>query len=168
MGPFIEQKSSRIGYQLINKSNLGLEVLTIPYENSLFEMQIILPKDVRSMRNLEASMQLSNDQDLSSDSPNFFNVFREDNSVESEDFIEDVYLRMPTFKIKTDMDAAEPLNKLGVHRVFNQNAELEGISNAKISVSRIKHSSLVEVTKEGAEGHCRQSPLHLCRPGQEE
>ena len=62
-------------------------------------------------------MQLSNDQDLSSTSANFFNVFREDNRVESEDFIEDVYLRMPTFKIKTDMDAAEPLNKLGVHRV---------------------------------------------------
>jgi len=36
--------------------------------------------------------------------------------------------------------------------VFSENAELEGISNAKISVSRIKHSSLVEVTKEGTEG----------------
>jgi len=150
--PFIEQKSSRIGYQLINKTNLGLEVLTIPYENSLFEMQIILPKDVRSMKNLEGTMQLSNTQDLNKDDPTFFNVFADNNRVEPVDFIEDVYLKMPTFKIKTDMDAAEPLQKLGVHRVFSENAELDGISNAKISVSRIKHSSLVEVTKEGTEG----------------
>jgi serpin B len=97
-------------------------------------------------------MQLSNEQDLNRNDPNFFNVFTEDNRVESVDFIEDVYLKMPTFKIKTDMDAAEPLHKLGVHRVFSQNAELGGISNAPISVSRIKHSSLVEVTKEGTEG----------------
>ena len=30
-------------------------------------------------------------------------------------------------------------------QVFNQDAELEGISSAPISVSRIKHTSLVEV-----------------------
>jgi len=150
--PFIEQKSSQIGYQLINTTKLVVEVLTIPYKNSLFEMQIILPKNVRSMKNLESIMQLSNEQDLNRNDPNFFNVFTEDNRVESVDFIEDVYLKMPTFKIKTDMDAAEPLHKLGVHRVFSQNAELGGISNAPISVSRIKHSSLVEVTKEGTEG----------------
>merc|ERR1719210_598757 len=60
--------------------------------------------------------------------------------------------RCQIFKIKTDMDAAEPLRKLGVRRVFNQDAELEGISSAPISVSRIKHTSLVEVTKEGTEG----------------
>ena len=117
--PFIEQKSSQIGYQLINNTKLALEVLTIPYKNSLFEMQIILPKNVRDMKNLEGTMQLSNDQDLNPDATNFFNVFTEDNRVESVDFIEDVYLKMPTFKIKTDMDAAEPLHKLGVHRVCN-------------------------------------------------
>jgi len=150
--PFIEQKSSLLGYQLINNTKLALEVLTIPYKNSLFEMQIILPKDVRGMKSLEGSMQLSNDQDLTPSDTNFFNVFAEDNRIESVDFIEDVFLKMPTFKIKTDMDAAEPLHKLGVHRVFSQNAELEGISSAPISVSRIKHSSLVEVTKEGTEG----------------
>jgi len=150
--PFIEQKSSQIGYQRINNTKLDLEVITIPYKNDLFEMQIILPKDVRGMKHLEGAMQLSNTQDLNPSQTSFFNLFAEKNRVESEDFIEDVFLKMPTFKIKTDMDAAEPLHKLGVHRVFSQNAELEGISNAPISVSRIKHSSLVEVTKEGTEG----------------
>ena len=115
--PFIEQKSSQIGYQLINNSKLGLEVVTIPYKNSLFEMQIILPKDVRSMKNLEGSMQLSKDQDLNSDDTNFFNVFTENKRVQSIDIIKDVHLKMPTFKIKTDFDAAEPLQKLRVRRV---------------------------------------------------
>merc|ERR1712107_683994 len=62
--------------------------------------------------------------------------------------LEEVFLKMPTFK---DMDAVQPLRKLGVRRVFNQDAELKGISRAPISVSRIKHASLVEVTKEGRE-----------------
>ena len=117
--PFIEQKSSQIGYQLINNSKLALEVLTIPYKNSLFEMQIILPKDVRSMKSLEGSMRLSDLKDLNPRDPDFFNVFSEDHRVKSVDFIEEVYLKMPTFKIKTDWDAAEPLQKLGVKRVCN-------------------------------------------------
>merc|ERR1711971_185664 len=132
--PFIEQKSSQIGYQRINNTKLDLEVITIPYKNPLFEMQIILPKDVRGMKHLEGAMQLSNTQDLNPSQTSFFNLFAEKNRVESVDFIEDVFLKMPTFKIKTDMDAAEALQKLGVHRVFSQNAELEGISNAPISV----------------------------------
>ena len=159
---FIEQKSSQIGYRLVNKTKLGIELVKIPYKNSLFEMQLIIPKNVREMKTLEGTMQLSNDQDLVASDPNFFNIFSEDNRIESPDFIEDVFLKMPTFKIKTDMNAAEPLQKLGVNRVrncctnqprqplffnqvFSQNAELEGISNASISVSRIKHTSLVEV-----------------------
>jgi len=117
--PFIEQKSSQIGYQLVNNSKLALEVLTIPYKNSLFEMQIILPKDVRSMKSLEGSMRLSGLKDLNPSDPNFFNVFSEDHRVAPVDFIEEVYLKMPTFKIKTDWDAAEPLQKLGVKRVCN-------------------------------------------------
>ena len=115
--PFIEQKSSQIGYQLVNNSKLALEVLTIPYKNSLFEMQIILPKDVRTMKSLEGSMQLSGLKDLNPRDPDFFNVFSEDHRVKSVDFIEEVYLKMPTFKIQTDWDAAEPLKKLGVQRV---------------------------------------------------
>merc|ERR1719500_1438980 len=104
------------------------------------------------MKNLESIMQLSNEQDFNRNDPKFFNVFTEDHRVESVDIIEEVYLKMPTFKIRTDLDAAEPLQNLGVQRVFSQEAELEGISNAPISVSRIKHLSFVEVTKEGREG----------------
>merc|ERR1719499_1393481 len=62
--PFIEQKSSRIGYEKINSSKSELEVITIPYENQLFEMQIILPKDVNGMKRLESEMLLSNTKDL--------------------------------------------------------------------------------------------------------
>merc|ERR1712001_57148 len=149
---FIEQKSSRIGYEKINSSKTELEVITIPYENQLFEMQIILPKDVNGMKRLESEMLLSNTKDLNNGNAGFFNIFTKNSREEPDEFIEDVFLKMPTFKIKTDMDAAEPLRKLGVRRVFNQDAELEGISSAPISVSRIKHTSLVELTKQGTEG----------------
>ena len=36
-------------------------------------------------------------------------------------------------------------DQLFFNQVFNQNAELEGISSTPISVSRIKHTSMVEV-----------------------
>merc|ERR1712012_808896 len=150
--PFIEQESSRIGYEKINSSKSEPEVITIPYENQLFEMQIILPKDVNGMKRLESEMLLSNTKDLNNGNAGFFNIFTKNSREEPDEFIEDVFLKMPTFKIKTDMDAAEPLRKLGVRRGYNQDAELEGISSAPISVSRIKHTSLVEVTKEGTEG----------------
>ena len=117
--PFIEQKSNQIRYQRINNTKLDLEVITIPYKNPLFEMQIILPKNVRDMRNLEGRMQLSDDQLLNPRDKNFFNIFTEDNRIESVDFIDDVFLKMPTFKIKTDLDAAEPFYILGVDRVCN-------------------------------------------------
>ena len=42
--PMMEQKSSNIGYQKINMRGIKAELVSIPYENSLFEMQIILPK----------------------------------------------------------------------------------------------------------------------------
>ena len=115
--PFIEQKSSRIGYEKINSSKSELEVITIPYENQLFEMQIILPKDVNGMKRLESEMLLSNTKDLNNGNAGFFNIFTKSSREEPDEFIEDVFLKMPTFKIKTDMDAAEPLRKLGVRRV---------------------------------------------------
>ena len=105
-------------------------------------------------------MQLSGLKDLNPSDSNFFNIFTEDHRVAPVDIIEEVYLKMPTFKIKTDWDAAEPLQKLGVKRVciccatqhslsttqvFSENADLEGISNAPISVSRIEHTSMLEV-----------------------
>merc|ERR1719500_45248 len=41
---------------------------------------------------------------------------------------------------------------LSTTQVFSENADLEGISNAPISVSRIEHTSMLELTKEGTEG----------------
>ena len=115
--PFIEQKSSRIGYEKINSSKSELEVITIPYENQLFELQIILPKNIRGMKRLESAMLLSNTRHLNKGNADYFNIFTNNSREEPDEFVEDVFLKMPTFKIKTDMDAAEPLRKLGVHRV---------------------------------------------------
>ena len=80
-------------------------------------MQIILPKDVNGMKRLESEMLLSNTKDLNNGNAGFFNIFTKNSREEPDEFIEDVFLKMPTFKIKTDMDAAEPLRKLGVRRV---------------------------------------------------
>ena len=117
--PMMEQRSSKIGYKNINMKGLRAEFVTIPYENSLFEMQIILPKSEQEMRTIESHMVLGKQQDLTRNSPSYFNIFSQKSRVDPEDLVDDVLLKMPTFQIKTDMNAVEPLQELGVNKVGN-------------------------------------------------
>lgn len=148
----IEQLSNIIKYEEIHSNGQVVEVVTVPYENDLFEMQIFLPTYNKGMNKLEQQMRISNEMDVPNTSPLFFNLFSEKSRSLPENFIDDVFLKMPTFKIKTDMDAVEPLQEMGVKKVFSRSAELTAISDGPITVSRIKHTSVVEVSKEGTEG----------------
>jgi serine protease inhibitor len=113
----IEQKSNIIKYEEVHLAGQLTEVVTVPYENDLFEMQIFLPATNKGMYTLEQKMRISNDMDVPKNNHRFFNLFSEKNRSLPENFVDDVYLKMPTFKIKTDMDAVEPLQELGVEKV---------------------------------------------------
>merc|ERR1719250_360309 len=106
--PMIQQISSKIVYGEIETQNDLLEVVTIPYENKDFEMQIILPKDVKGLNILEDQMKLREEQDDNSN----FNLFKALKNVYSG-YIEDIQLRMPKFKLKSKFNAADILKNLG-------------------------------------------------------
>eukprot|EP00092_Neocalanus_flemingeri_P004701 GFUD01005066.1.p1 GENE.GFUD01005066.1~~GFUD01005066.1.p1 ORF type:complete len:432 (-),score=124.22 GFUD01005066.1:79-1374(-) len=146
--PMVHQISSKIIYGEIKNGNVDVEVVTIPYENDNFEMQIILPKKAKGLHFLENEMDLKEAQDIKSS----FNLFKALKN-ETFEYIEDVSLKMPKFKVKSKFDAAEALKRLGAQEVFTSGAELDKIAEGgPLGVGKIVHEAVVEVTKEGTEG----------------
>ena len=56
--------------------------------------------------------------------------------------VSEVYLRIPTFQIRSDLNVVDYLKKLGVQKVFESGAELDELGTGQLSVSKISHSAL--------------------------
>merc|ERR1711942_406671 len=146
--PMIQQISSKIVYGEIETQNDLLQVVTIPYENKDFEMQIILPKDAKGLNILENQMKLREEQDDNS----HFNLFKALKNVYSG-YIDDIQLRMPKFKLKSKFNAADILKNLGARDVFTAEAELDKmVEGGPIGVGKVIHEAVVEVSEEGTKG----------------
>jgi serpin B len=118
--PMVERASSQFGYEEIRHKRFNIEVVTVPYENNQFEMKIFLPASIEEMSILEETMQFSDTLDHDSTigiNPLKFNLFSEEILTQPDEYLDEVYLKMPTFKIESDKDLAEPLRKLGVNQV---------------------------------------------------
>jgi len=155
--PMIQQINENAKYEEITLGNSqNVDIVTLPYKNDLFEMQIIIPKSINDMKILEDQMNTTRERDLvDTESQQYFNLFNhpKNDSIISQ-YLDEVYLKMPTFAIKSNLDVVKPLKKLGVEKVFESGAELgELVTDLKnLAVSKITHTALVEVTKEGTEG----------------
>ena len=104
---------------------------------------------------MEAKIKLSNERDLTETHSGYFNMFssKKDEVIdELKEYISEVYLRLPTFQVRSDLDVVDSLEKLGAKKVFEAGAELEELGSGSFSVSKISHTALLEVTKEGTEG----------------
>jgi serpin B len=152
----IQQINSNATYGEIKiHSDELVEVVSIPYKNDLFEMQIILPKNKVQFSRMEEKMKLSNKRDLTAAETGYFNMFSsKKNEVidELKEDISEVYLRLPTFQVRSDLDVVDSLKKLGAKKVFQAGAELAELGTGPLSVSKISHTALLEVSKEGTEG----------------
>merc|ERR1712215_224140 len=146
--PMIQQISSKMVYGEIQTQNDLLQVVTVPYENKDFEMQIIIPKNAKGLNILEDQMKLKVEQD-DTNSFNLFKALKNDYS----GYIDDIQLRMPKFKLKSKFNAAEMLQNLGARDVFTAEAELDKIvDGGPIGVGKVIHEAVVEVSKEGTMG----------------
>ena len=141
--------------------NETMNVVSIPYKNPLFEMQIFVPApsrsktDIELIQLLEAKMMVSDAQDLTSDNANYFNLFSHSRNMTRFGLeYDEVYLRMPIFQASSQLDVVEPLRKLGAEKLFTSGAELGEFTtgNETFAVSKITHKAVVEVTKVGTEG----------------
>ena len=138
-----------------------VNVVSIPYKNDLFEMQIFTPEPSSSKSGfeqlslLEYKMNETQTRDVTSEQDSYFNLFSHTRNTTQYDVIYDeVFLKMPTFQVSSELDVVEPLRKLGAERVFTTGAELGELASgsAPFSVSKITHKAVVEVTKTGTEG----------------
>merc|ERR1719400_2313518 len=118
----IQQINSNATYGEIKIfQNEVVEGVSLPYKNDLFEMQIILPKNKVQFSRMERKMKRSNHRDLTETQNGYFNIFSsKKNEVidELKEGIEEVYLRLPTFQVRSDLDVVDSLEKLGAKRAF--------------------------------------------------
>merc|ERR1711963_641808 len=116
-----------------------------------------------------------------------FSLKKDDILDELKEDVSEVYLRLPTFQLRSDLDVVDSLKKLGAKKVFESGAELAELSTGQLSVSKIPLSPgrgdqggdggrrrhrrrdrppLLRPQR-SARHRCRPA-VHLCRAGQEE
>eukprot|EP00092_Neocalanus_flemingeri_P022197 GFUD01024076.1.p1 GENE.GFUD01024076.1~~GFUD01024076.1.p1 ORF type:complete len:422 (+),score=72.95 GFUD01024076.1:3-1268(+) len=147
--PMVWQESDKFVYGEIKTPYRVLEVVTIPYENKNFEMQIIIPKNNKHLSILETILRLEKKRDKFDKSS--FNLFKMPKN-ESTKKYDEIRLTFPTFKVRSKFNAAQALRSLGANTVFSLGAELEKIKAAgPIQAGNIYHEAIVEVTNAGTD-----------------
>lgn len=115
---------------------LNAKVLRLPYESGRFSMILILPNENSNLNKL-------------------LNVLSADSIHEAIKSMEEteVKLELPRFKIDHSTSLKEDLQQLGIKRIFQENAELGGISRGgqlPIKVSDVFQKTVVLVDETGS------------------
>ncbi|CAO1422028.1 unnamed protein product [Diamesa tonsa] len=110
--------------------------IELPYKDSDITMMIILPNSKTGLSALEAKLHQINLPEVS-------------NSLYSQE----VNVEIPKFKIEFDIELNEPLQKMGMNRMFENSAEFNELleSTEPLKVSKVVHKAFIEVNEEGAE-----------------
>ena len=113
------------------KKGEDMEIVALNYTNTDFRMLFILPdKCVKNVNLADIDFETLNDKLRSIK----------------------LTLKLPKFKIEYENQQLENTFKaLGVKEIFKDSANLEEITDAKVSVSKIIHKAVIEVQEEGAE-----------------
>ncbi|XP_055533855.1 serine protease inhibitor 42Dd-like isoform X4 [Wyeomyia smithii] len=115
---------------------LGLTMLELPYCDSDVTMLIMLPNERDGLKKLEDTL-------LTIDIPYLMTKM----------YTQEVEVFLPKFKIEFDIDLQETLEKLGIKRMFTDQADFSGLLDQSdpLKVSKVIHKAFIEVNEEGAE-----------------
>ena len=132
----VDMMFSEDDYKYGEFDNLNATVLEMKYNNTDLTMMILLPKNVDGLADLENNLK---NVDLQKD-------------VSEKLETEDVRLLLPKFKIEFEIDLKDPLHKLGVSKLFSDNADLSFFEpKTQQKVSEAKHKAYLEVNESGTE-----------------
>ena len=107
-----------------------MEIVALNYTNTDFRMLFILPdKCVKNVNLADIDFETLNDK---------LRPIK-------------LTLKLPKFKIEYENQLKKTFKALGVNEIFKDSANLEEITDAKVSVSKIIHKAVIEVQEEGAE-----------------
>lgn len=127
--PFMSKKDSYMYAEYY-----GNQLIELPYAGGKYSMYILLPS-----KNLDLNEVLS---------------YLNDSSVKEVIGMMDVQqvsLKLPKFKIETEMSLVNTLQHMGVRSAFTSAADLSGISRGPLAVSDILHKTVVDVDENGTE-----------------
>jgi len=114
----------------------GYQVALLPYVGNRYGMLVVLPPKGVDIDTLVGKLDYKNFRAAIS-------VAKLNNDV--------VDLKMPKFKLETTKVLNEVLENMGIKKVFTSDAELKGISDASLMVSKVLQKCFVEVDEEGSE-----------------
>jgi serine protease inhibitor len=116
------------------RSDEQAQYLDMPYGNKAFSMTVILPHEAKTT-----------DEVLE-------NIDTESwNSVISGLSSREVMVYLPKFKTKGKYELKEPLMRMGMVKAFTEDADLTGIADAVLLISRVIHSTFCDVNEKGTE-----------------
>lgn len=149
--PFYNEEGTPIGkvnmmyqrgqFAFSNMKSLKAFALEIPYGNDgRYSMLILLPHTSTNIMNMYKNFASVTLKDI-------FKQLEED---EKEFGLEDIDVKVPRFKISTNVVLNRPLNDMGVYDIFDPElANFGRVSNEKLFVSAIVHKADIEVTEAG-------------------
>ena len=127
-----------------------VQVVSLPYKNPRFELQIIIPKNLAW---LEIKMNSSDERDLSRRSEGFFNLFMESKNEtyanERQELPQIIHIRLPKFQVRSDLDMVESMKKLGVTNIFESGADFGELGDGPLHMSRMSHTAQMVMSKCG-------------------
>ncbi|KAL2726795.1 leukocyte elastase inhibitor-like isoform X2 [Vespula squamosa] len=112
--------------------NLNTRFIEIPYVNQDIAMVILLPNEIEGLQLLEKSFKWED----------FFEASRSET---------DIALSLPRFKYEITIDLENILRKLGLHSMFEDNADFGNLTNEPVKISKVLQKAFIEVNEEGSE-----------------
>jgi serpin B len=129
----VDMMSVRDEFNYYEDANLGAKFLELPFDGDM-SMVVVLPHKTEGLAALEK---------------------RSENVFFSPRFTpETVRVKLPKFKIETQLDFQESLKNIGVTRIFDQgDVDLSGIAGVKgeLVVNKVVQKSFIEVNEQGVE-----------------
>ncbi|XP_078043455.1 antichymotrypsin-2 [Augochlora pura] len=137
---YVTKSKQKMVATMFNKSNyshgkipaLDAKFIEIPYMNQDIVMTIILPNEVDGLLNLQ-------------------NNFSWETLTKASRTNGDIELYLPKFKIEFMVDLEDILRKLGLNKMFQDNADFGYISSVPLKVGKCIHKAMIEVNEEGTE-----------------
>ncbi|XP_028982353.1 uncharacterized protein LOC107043756 [Diachasma alloeum] len=135
----VPMMTTRHSYNYGTLPDLDAQFVELPYEHEdekdAISMFIILPNSVEGLRKAESNFHHVNFQEL-----------------HNRGRTTDMYLYLPKFKTQSSLNLEQPLKKIGLERMFSDNADFTGITDSPpLKISKILQKAIIEVNEEGSE-----------------
>ncbi|XP_049308953.1 serine protease inhibitor 42Dd [Bactrocera dorsalis] len=143
---YMNQKA-KFGYGFFEE--LDCQALELPYKDSDLSMLVLLPNEREGLKTLAEKLKSVNLVDLAG-------------NLEAN---EDVVVQLPKFKVEYEVELTETLKKLGITKIFSEEAEFGNMleSPEPLQVSNVFHKAVIEVNEEGTEAAAATAMIMMTR-----